>query len=241
MTAEPVRLALLTGGSRGLGAALRDELVARGWHVLEFSRSAPTPDSVRVDLAQPVAVAEAVHAALCAIDPAMLAELLVIHNAATVQPLGPAARQPVDAVVEALNTSLVSGIAFLSAAIAHYQGAACRKVAVHITSGAAVRAHAGLSIYSAAKAGMDQFIQVLAAEQATERHPFIAVSVDPGALDTGMQAALRGASEADFPASDDFERRHREGRLGRPRDVAADIVGRLTAGDLQAGERVRVG
>jgi benzil reductase ((S)-benzoin forming) len=234
------RLALITGGSRGLGRALVTQWQAEGWRVVELSRSAPTADSVRVDLARPQDVVQALGDALAGVDPLSVRELLVLHNAGTVQPLGPAAHQPVDALVDALNVNLVSGIAFLAAAMAHFQSCPGRKVVAHISSGAAVRAHAGLSLYSAAKAGMDQFLRVVAAEQARQAHPFRAVSLDPGALDTDMQATLRSASPDDYPGAAAFAQRQRDGALGRVEDVAA-AVRRLLADDtLASGERHHV-
>lgn len=238
MTVEGgTRLALVTGGSRGLGRALITQLQAEGWRVVELSRSAPTADSVRVDLAQPAAVAQAVGAALAGVDPLSITELLVLHNAGTVQPLGPTANAPGGDLIDALNVNLVSGIAFLSAAMAHFQSCPGRKVVAQITSGAAVRAHAGLSLYSAAKAGMDQFMRVVAAEQARQAHPFRALSLDPGALDTDMQATLRGASPEDYPGAAAFAQRHRDGALGRVDDVAAAVLRLLHDDTLAAGER----
>jgi benzil reductase ((S)-benzoin forming) len=232
------RLALVTGGSRGLGRALVTQLQAAGWRVVELSRSAPTADSVRVDLAQPAAVAQAVEAALAGIDPRSVSELLVLHNAGTVQPLGPAANAPVGDLIDALNVNLVSGIAFLSAAMAHFQSCPGRKVVAQITSGAAVRAHAGLSLYSAAKAGMDQFMRVVAAEQAHQAHPFLAASLDPGALDTDMQAALRCAAPGDYPGAAALAQRQRDGQLGQVEAVATALRRLLdTPAALTPGER----
>jgi benzil reductase ((S)-benzoin forming) len=231
------RLALVTGGSRGLGRALVSQLQAQGWRVVELSRSAPTADSVRVDLAQPAAVARALGEVLAGIDPMAVTELLVIHNAGTVQPVGPTANKPVGEVIDALNINLVSGIAFLSTAMAHFQCCPGRKVVAHITSGAAVRAHAGLSLYSAAKAGMDQFMRVVAAEQARQAHPFTAASLDPGALDTDMQATLRNASPDDYPGAAAFAQRQRDGALGRVEDVATVLRCLLADDTLASGER----
>lgn len=231
------RLALVTGGSRGLGRALVTQLQAEGWRVIELSRSAPTADSVRVDLAQPAAVAQAVGAALAGVDPQSITDLLVLHNAGTVQPVGPTANKPVGEVIDALNINLVSGIAFLSTAMAHFQSCPGRKIVAQITSGAAVRAHAGLSPYSAAKAGMDQFLRVVAAEQARQAHPFRALSLDPGALDTDMQATLRSASPEDYPGAAAFAQRHRDGALGRVDDVAEAVLRLLRDDTLATGER----
>lgn len=235
------RLALVTGGSRGLGRALVRQLNAAGWRVIELSRSAPTADSVRVDLARPAAVAQALAEALAGIDPMSVAELLVLHNAGTVQPVGPAANKPVGEVIDALNVNLVSGITFLATAMAHFQSCPARKVVAQVTSGAALRAHAGLSLYSAAKAGMDQFMRVVAAEQARQAHPFIAVSLDPGALDTDMQETLRSASPEDYPGAAAFAQRQREGALGQTDTVAAALLARLASPELVAGERYFAG
>lgn len=234
------RLALITGGSRGLGRALVTQWQAEGWRVVELSRSAPTADSVRVDLAQPRDVVQVLGNALQGVDPLSVRELLVLHNAGTVQPLGPAAHQPVDALIDALNVNLVSGIAFLAAAMAHFQSCPGRKVVAHISSGAAVRAHAGLSLYSAAKAGMDQFLRVVAAEQARQAHPFRTLSLDPGALDTDMQATLRSASPDDYPGAAAFAQRQRDGALGRVEDVAAALRRLLADDTLATGERHHV-
>ena len=240
MTPVNPRLALVTGGSRGLGRALVTQLQAEGWRVVELSRSAPTADSVRVDLAQPRDVVRALDDALARVDPLSVRELLVLHNAGTVQPLGPAAHQPVDALIDTLNVNLVSGIAFLAAAMAYFQPCPGRKVVAHISSGAAVRAHAGLSLYSAAKAGMDQFLRVVAAEQARQPHPFRALSLDPGALDTAMQATLRSAAPDDYPGAAAFAQRQRDRALGRVEDVAAVLLRLLADDTLVNGERHHV-
>ncbi|MDZ7857515.1 MAG: SDR family NAD(P)-dependent oxidoreductase [Sphaerotilus sp.] len=231
------RLALVTGGSRGLGRALVTQWQAEGWRVIELSRSAPTADSVRVDLAQPAAVAQALAEALVGIDPLSVTELLVLHNAGTVQPLGPASNRPVGEVIDALNVNLVSGITFLATAMGHFQSCPGRKVVAQITSGAAVRAHAGLSLYSAAKAGMDQFMRVVAAEQALQPHPFSTLSLDPGALDTDMQGTLRRAAPEHYPGAAAFAQRHRDGALGQVEAVAAAVRRLLASPPSPLGER----
>ena len=90
----PQRLVLLSGGSRGLGAALAAGWRGEGWRVLTLSRTEPpdTPpgDWIRADLADPVAAAAALSAALAGIDPASVAALIVLHNAATLLTDAPA-------------------------------------------------------------------------------------------------------------------------------------------------------
>jgi benzil reductase ((S)-benzoin forming) len=124
--------------------------------------------------------------------------------------------------------------------MAHFQSCPGRKVVAQITSGAAVRAHAGLSLYSAAKAGMDQFLRVIATEQMRQAHPFRALGIDPGALDTDMQAVLRNASPDDYPGAAAFAQRQRDGALGRVEEVAAAALRLLADDALPTGERHHV-
>ena len=47
---------IISGGSRGLGAAWVEEYRRAGYEITELSRSGRSGDSVQVDLAQPKAV-----------------------------------------------------------------------------------------------------------------------------------------------------------------------------------------
>lgn len=232
------RLALLSGASRGLGAALKAALGREGFRVVEFSRRACGPDAVALDLARPEQAAGAVRTALQGLDHSAPIDLIVLNNAATLQPIGPAWRQPPHAVQDSLATNLAGAIAWIAAIQAQLQDTPGRKVLAQISSAAAHRPHPGLSLYAAAKAGMEQFMRVLAAEQQDERHPFVPVCLDPGALDTGMQAQLRGAAPGDLRHAADFVARRPQ--LRDPADAAAAIVATLRAPHLAAGACLRL-
>ena len=78
-----------------------------------------------------------------------------------------------------------------------------------ISSGAALRPLASWSAYCTAKAGLDMWTRCLAEEGA--QHNITAVSVAPGIVNTGMQTAIRSASEEDFPLLDNFVGYHVNG------------------------------
>jgi NAD(P)-dependent dehydrogenase (short-subunit alcohol dehydrogenase family) len=88
---------------------------------------------------------------------------------------------------------------------------------VFISSGAAARPIRHWAAYCAAKAGGEMFFRVLA----EERPDLSVVSVNPGRMDTAMQAVLRRSS---FPDKGSFIDSHERGELASPAVVAARIV-----------------
>src|SRR5690606_17031869 len=117
----------------------------------------------------------------------------------------------------------------------HFRHSRGRKVIVNVSSGAALKGYAGWSLYCAAKAGMESFIRAIAVEEKFQAHPFIPVSVDPGVIDTDMQALIREALPSDFPEVERFRKRKAEGGLAHPDAVAKGIIAVATRQDLEAG------
>ena len=234
------RLAVVTGGSRGLGHALCNELQARGYTVLELSRTAHRPDSAAIDLADPARSAATVRQLLRGFDLGMVREFLFVNNAATLGPIGPAARAPEAALLRSLQINLVSAVAVIASVLELFESSSARKVLVNVTSGAAQTAHAGLAAYGAAKAGMEHFIRCVAVEQAGCEHPTLAINVDPGALDTDMQSRLRAADASDYPGRAELVARHAQRELASPATVAAAIVQMARSDGLVPGARYRV-
>lgn len=232
-----MRLAIVTGGSRGLGQALCRQHELAGFRVLEFSRSAPHHFSTQVDLAVPTEAPQTISAALACIDPGKCTELLVFNNAVALTPIGPVWRKATKEVLANLNANFTSAILALTAVMQHFRETACRKVIVNISSGAALKGYAGWSLYCASKAGMEGFIRGIAAEERHHEHPFIAISVDPGVIDTEMQAAIREASASDFPDVERFKRRKHQGGLASAEAVASGIIRLLSNQQLQPGDR----
>jgi benzil reductase ((S)-benzoin forming) len=209
------RLALVTGGSRGLGASLCATYLQCGWDVTEFSRSANSPFSVRVDMGDPE-VASNVFAETCdALAAQDLAEVVAIGSAATLGPVGPVERAASADIAAHVNVNVTSAMLFVRAFVAAFRDHDCPKAFVNISSGAAGRGLAGWSLYCASKAAL---------EERMKKHPFRAFSVNPGVMDTAMQAEVRSASPEDFPDVQHYVLLHSEGgsptrsrwRLGSP-------------------------
>jgi benzil reductase ((S)-benzoin forming) len=232
-----MKLLLITGGSRGLGHAICEQFETGDYEILEFSRSAPYEYSIRLDLADPETSRLTLANAIEPIDSSQLQELVVINNAGTLEPIGPTSNKPYSELMKNMNTNYVSPVLVLTEIIARFQAVTCRKVIMNITSGAALKGRAGWSLYCAAKAGMENFIRAIALEQQAEPQPFIPINIDPGVIDTEMQALIRISSPSDFPELERFIQLKKQGYLLPPEKVAAAIIRILEQEPLSFGAR----
>ncbi|TFW00613.1 SDR family NAD(P)-dependent oxidoreductase [Oxalobacteraceae bacterium OM1] len=230
------KLALITGGSRGLGAALCAHYAAQGFEVVEFSRSGKQPYSVKVDLTRPEAANAVFARTLQPLAARQFEEIVAINNAGVLDPIGPTSRKDIADVIANANANYVSAIAFITRVVDAFQGHAARKRIGNISSGAALRGYAGWSLYCAAKAGIEHFVRSVAVEQQQEAQPFTLVNIGPGVIDTEMQATIRGAKADDFPTVGRFLDLKANNALRRPEDVAA-FVAAVLAGTPENGAR----
>jgi NAD(P)-dependent dehydrogenase (short-subunit alcohol dehydrogenase family) len=229
-----LKLAIVTGGSRGLGAALCQLYLEREWKVIDFSRSAPYPFSIGADLARPGEAAVVIGEALGRVAASPLREVVAFNNAAVVEPVGPVERSSPEAIAAHVSVNVVAAVLFARAFVATFQSHDCSKTFVNVSSGAATRGIPGWSLYCATKAALENFIRALALEQALRPQPIRAISVNPGVMDTDMQATVRSASKEDFPPVERFIRYKHEGTLAPPEQVAARIA-EIVASRPEAG------
>jgi benzil reductase ((S)-benzoin forming) len=231
------KLAVISGGSRGLGQALCAAYSALGYRIVEFSRTAPEAYSVAADFSDPEAAARVFEDAMRPLGAETWDEIIVIQNAGTLSPVGAIADKLTASVLANINTNIASAMLFLREALRQFQMHDCRKTLVNISSGAALKGHAGWSLYCAGKAALENFVRAVALEQAHESSPFVAVNIDPGVMDTEMQATIRRSSSQDFPEVERFVQRKLLGNLRPAKDVAAAVV-RIVDTRQDSGSRV---
>ncbi len=215
MSTEPV--ALVTGGSGGIGAAICRDLLAAGTAVVSLARTKPAwrhPNlhAVTVDLMDPEATRQA--AAELA---ARFRISHVIHNAGVIRPdvLEEVKLQDLNALVQ---LHLASPLLLVQAALPAMKAAGFGRIV--LLSSRAVLGLAARSSYSATKAGLVGMARTWALELAP--HGITVNVVAPGPVaETAMLHEVVPAgsdSEAKLAASIPV------GRLGRPEDVARAVM-----------------
>ncbi len=237
-----VRVACVTGVSRGLGAALAAELLARDFDVVGLGRGAAAALGgarfrlVRVDLADPDAVATAARATFGGIAAGAAAYAVLVNNAAVAGPVGPLGTLDARDIAASLATNVVAPLILADEFVRALAGRTRLRI-VNVSSGAAARALPGCAAYCVAKAGLEMIAPVAAAERAPGVE---AVSVRPGVVDTPMQDFMRSQPARALPVVDVFRAFHAQGALQAPGAAARRIVDRAVLSDVASGTTVSI-
>ena len=222
------RAVLVTGASRGIGAAIARAFAAQGDRVaVHYGMSAEKADAVRMSLAGEGHVA--VQADMSrpdevriAVDSAadQLGRLDVLINNAGVfvahPPMSTSYEDWQAAWSQTLTTNLTGAANATFCAIPHLRAAGGGAV-VNVSSRGAFRGEPNCPAYAASKAGMNAFGQSMALVLAP--HNISVGTVAPGFVQTEMaREVLVGASGDAVRAQSPF------GRVARPEEVAAAVV-----------------
>jgi NAD(P)-dependent dehydrogenase (short-subunit alcohol dehydrogenase family) len=198
-------IAVVTGGSRGIGQAIADALRASGAAVTTLDRSHGVDVTAR----------DAVGNAFAELGPVDL----LVNNAGTMDAIGPAWQVDPDDWRRDIETSLFGAFNCSRAVLPGMVERGAGRI-VNVSSGVATRAYPHASAYAAAKAALRSFTQSLAAE--TAEHGIAVFAISPGFVWTEMTERLRDSPWFPGFGSPDPNEPER----------AAELVLRLASGDL---------
>lgn len=211
------RAAVVTGASRGLGAALAKRLAAEGTRLALVARGGEALEALVESLRRQGAEAHAIVAdvgektaahAIAGTAQALLGPVdLLVQAASTLGnvPLRPLLDTDCEALELALAVNVVGPfrLAKLLAAPMALRG---EGLIVHVTSDASTAAYPDWGAYGISKAALDHLGRILGAE--LEGTGVRVVTVDPGEMNTAMHAdALPGADPASLLDPDVVARR----------------------------------
>jgi NAD(P)-dependent dehydrogenase (short-subunit alcohol dehydrogenase family) len=198
-------LAIITGGSRGLGLALARSLAERQWALVldargetDLARAAEELGKLTAVVAIPGDVADPEHRER--LIAAAGERIDVIVNNASV--LGPSpqpslAKYPLTELERVYRINALAPLALVQLALPRLVDGAR---ILNVTSDAAVEPYPGWGGYGSSKAALEQLSAILAAE-----HPELRIyAVDPGDMRTQMhQEAFPGEDISDRPPPED--------------------------------------
>ncbi len=228
------RLALVTGASRGIGAAVAEALAAEGAHVILTARTAEDLEAVEgrihaaggsatiapLDLAAPDSVArlaQAVAGRWQALD-------LLVLNAAMLGTLTPVAQIDGKEFNRLLTLNVLAQQALIAAFDPLLRGSAAGRV-IAMTSSVSESPRAYWGAYAASKAALDALV-LSYADEVRNIAPIRAAIVNPGATATAMRARA-------YPGEDPAAL--------KPPSAVAEAVVDLLKRDFETGFRLEVG
>ena len=230
---ERGHVAIVTGGSRGLGKAIAAELAARGVHTIVDGRDAAALESACRELRElgdvtsiPGDVSDAGHAHALVAAAARLGRLDLLVNSAST--LGAVPLPRIDELTREAFDSLFAVNVYAPIHLVQHalplmiRTSDCATI-VNVTSDAALEAYPGWGGYGATKAALEHVSRVLAVE--LDGAPVRVLVADPGDMDTQMH---RDAIPDADPST-----------LRKPTDSARALLRALSASS-QPYERVRL-
>lgn len=244
---KPVLHVVLTGHSRGLGAAVAQTLLAQGARVLGLARQGLTGLSeapraqlteVQLDLADTVAVQAWLATGALSAWLSGAQQAVLVNNAGTVMPMGSPgildarvggnAASPNGytgqahhgALAQAIALNVTAPLVLTDAFVAATAQCADRRV-LHVSSGAARSPYPGWSTYCATKAALDMHARAMQLDTVSRLR---VASLAPGVIDTDMQADIRSADAVDFPLQARFVAMKQGGQLTDATDAGARLV-----------------
>lgn len=213
------RVAVVTGGSRGIGLAVAKRLVAEGAHVVVTGRDAESLDAAVADLGPEVAGAvrgradDAEHrAAALAHAVERFGGLDHLVNNAGINPVwGPLRELDLAVARKILEVNVIASLEWTRAAL----DAGLTRSVVNVSSLAGTSASPNIAFYGVSKAALVN----LTAQLAHELAPAVRVNaVAPGVVRTRLAEALYVGREDQAAAA------YPLGRLGEPDDVAGPVA-----------------
>ncbi|WP_130865770.1 3-oxoacyl-ACP reductase FabG [Acidipropionibacterium timonense] len=211
-TSAPGRVALVTGGSRGIGAAIAASLADAGYRVAATSRSGGAPDGV-LPVTCDVTDEASVDAAFGQVEKALGPVEVLVANAGVTRD-GLLARMAESDFTEVVDTNLTGTYRVVRRAARAMTRARFGRI-VAISSVVGLLGSPGQVNYASSKAGLVGLVRSVARELGSRG--ITANVVAPGFIRTDMTAELPEATVADYLG------RIPTHRLGEVDDVVAAV------------------
>jgi len=234
------RIAIITGGSKGLGKALTGIYVNNGYRVFSIARSKVDIENKNIiqfqtDLGEISKIEKSFLAIMKLIDKKSTKKITLINNAGMIGDIKPHDKVKLSAIEQTINLNVTAPLMLDALFVDYLRDWTCDKTIINISSGAANNAIASWSTYCSSKAALEMHTKVMALEQAEIGNGAKIVAIAPGVVDTNMQVEIRSSAKEDFKDLDRFITLKEENNLLSPEEVGAIIFNADENGKLSNG------
>jgi NAD(P)-dependent dehydrogenase (short-subunit alcohol dehydrogenase family) len=229
------RVALVTGASRGIGAALAVHLATLGAHCVLIARTQggleETDDAIRAATGRSATLLpfdlQKQEKDLDMLGPSIVERFgrldILVHNAGVLGKLTPVAHIEPRDWAETVAVNLSAAWRLIRSCDPPLRASDAGR-AVFLTTGRVLRPKAYWGMYGATKAGMEHLVQTWAQEVATT--PLRVNLADPGVVATKMrELAMPGEDSASLP---------------RPEDIAPALAALCLPGEMRHAARIEI-
>jgi benzil reductase ((S)-benzoin forming) len=190
------KTAFITGSGKGIGKAIAELLLLKGYQVFGYSRSNSINHThfsfIKIDLTDLEKIQKLSF-------PKVSGDVLLINNAGTIGEIKPLNLKSEEAIINEYNLNIIAPTLLCKKFLESFPTQ--EKIILNISSGAANKSIPSWSTYCATKAALDMLTGVIA----EENHKNLTVfSVHPGVVDTNMQSEIRNSDPKNFPLLSKF-------------------------------------
>jgi len=243
-----MKLAIVTGCSKGLGNALVRTLLKNKYQVIGLARQAsqmmhvldPVDKNffipIDVDLSSAVEIDQIFSPVLERLDKSKITEAILFQGAATVSPIGVIGGIDSSEISKSIQLNLAAPAILANCFIRHLQSVPAKKQIFFISSGAATNPIGGATLYCATKAAMEMLSKAIHHEQKDRLHPVRSIAIRPGVFESQMQSTLRSADRESFPDVDKFLDMKEKNILKSAEQIANVIFNELVEKSVISGD-----
>ncbi len=237
------KIAIVTGGSRGLGKAFCKKYLEKGYEVFSIARTQSNLENVRqvtCNLANSEEVTAVFTQLFSKITQKEVAKIILINNAGTLGTIAPIHKNSPQSIATAIQVNVTAVLQIVALFIKHTQHLTSSKKIINISSGAALKPYEGWSVYCASKSAVDMLTKVVAKEQESVENGISISAIYPGVVNTQMQTTIRNTPKEDFPSYDKFFNLYKNNELLLPDDVAEKVFSLEHQNILKNGDVVDI-